>query len=275
MEYLLAEAIDIAMMLAVAVALFEAARRYAVYASWRRCVQILLGCALVSTMFAWSNLTASRAESQAATGVLQGYLWARPMLNARGNAEVRAEAEKSFARKQYISTGQSTEYTTASGQKQRYQPSESDIAQHADLLAESRTHELSAQNHMLRYKVWWMMWLPILLLGFLAGWREYRILASRWRFNRLELPRTFAEVEGFVGMLQAACQEPEMNRALGLILEQSDESRKVMIRELITKLRDQRAPQLLIDAFVCLLDDEVAEKVYVFIHKCERPLLPA
>ncbi len=275
MEYSLADAIDIALMLAVALALFEAARRYAVYANWKRSAQILLACAIVSVIFGWSNLIASRAESQVASSILQGFIWARPTLPPQISADARESAEKNFARKQYIRTGQITEFASASGAPQRFAPTEGDISLRADLLAESRAHEIGAQRYSLHHQVWWMMWLPILLIGYLAGWREYLVLASRWRVNRLEKPRTFAEIEGFVTMLKAACHDPEMNRTLELILEQSDERRKTMIRELITKFRDQRAPQVLTDAFVCLLDDEVAEKVYVFIHKCERPAVPA
>ena len=32
------------------------------------------------------------------------------------------------------------------------------------------------------------------------------------------------------------------------------------------------APQILSEAFICVMDKEVAEKVLVYIHKCERPL---
>jgi hypothetical protein len=43
-----------------------------------------------------------------------------------------------------------------------------------------------------------------------------------------------------------------------------------MLRELITEMRAKQAPHELIDAFICLMDDTVAEKAYTVIYKCER-----
>ncbi len=82
--------------------------------------------------------------------------------------------------------------------------------------------------------------------------------------------KTFAEVDGFVNMLRGACEDMEMHQTLEKILTQPDTERKQLLHALINDLRVKNAPRELIDAFVCLLDDEAAEKAYTVLYKCER-----
>jgi Trp operon repressor len=86
----------------------------------------------------------------------------------------------------------------------------------------------------------------------------------------MDSPRTFGDVEGFINMLLAACEDEAMNETLQILLAQPDERRKAIVHRLLDRLRERSAPQPLIDAMACLLDDEAAEKAYEAIYKCGR-----
>jgi|GEM_PF-1542342 len=81
---------------------------------------------------------------------------------------------------------------------------------------------------------------------------------------------TFADVDGFVNMLRGACDDKEMHQTLEKILTQPDDKRKQLLHVLIDDLRAKNAPRDLIDAFICLLDNEAAEKAYTVIYQCEQ-----
>ena len=86
-------------------------------------------------------------------------------------------------------------------------------------------------------------------------------------------PRTFSEVDQFVALLQAACRDAEMNETLQNLLSQPDDARRAILHKLIAHMRDNRAPTDFVDAFVCLLDDDAAEKAYQVIFQCPRKIL--
>ena len=83
-------------------------------------------------------------------------------------------------------------------------------------------------------------------------------------------PRTYADVEGFITMLMAACEDMKMNDTLQIILSQPDARRRIIVRDLLERFRQQGAPRDLSSAFACLLDDGVAERAYEVIFKCRR-----
>ena len=84
--------------------------------------------------------------------------------------------------------------------------------------------------------------------------------------------RTFAEVDGFITMLLAACEDSSMNETLELLLSQPDERRRAIVFHLVERLRLKEAPAELIDAVACLMDDAAAEKAYQVIYQCAREL---
>jgi hypothetical protein len=84
------------------------------------------------------------------------------------------------------------------------------------------------------------------------------------------VPSTYAEVETFITMLQAACEDASMNGTLQELLFQPDQTRRAIVHKLLEHMRENRAPKDFVDAFVCLLDDDVAEKAYQVIYKCSR-----
>ena len=85
-------------------------------------------------------------------------------------------------------------------------------------------------------------------------------------------PKTFAEVDGFIDMLLAACQDKNMNDTLEMLLSQPDHLRKGIVHRVLEQLRQKKAPQRLIEAITCLLDDAAAEKAYEVIFQCKRKL---
>jgi hypothetical protein len=85
-----------------------------------------------------------------------------------------------------------------------------------------------------------------------------------------KLPQTYSDVDGFITMLMAACEDEVMNGTLETILSQPDKMRHAVILGLLELFRVNGAPKNLSDAFACLLDDEVAEKAYEVIFECQR-----
>ncbi|WP_171088922.1 hypothetical protein [Usitatibacter rugosus] len=85
-------------------------------------------------------------------------------------------------------------------------------------------------------------------------------------------PKTVGEIEGFVSMLLAACDDAGINETLEMLLSQPNEKRREVVQYLLQQFRETQAPQSLIEAFACLLDDNVAEKAYGVIYQCKRDL---
>jgi hypothetical protein len=83
-------------------------------------------------------------------------------------------------------------------------------------------------------------------------------------------PRTYGDVDGFIDMLLAACENREMNETLEILLSQPDDARRGMVHKLVEHCRERKAPQKLIEAIGCLLDDAVAERAYEVIYQCRR-----
>ncbi len=83
-------------------------------------------------------------------------------------------------------------------------------------------------------------------------------------------PITFGEVEGFIDMLLAACEDESMNATLEMLLSLPDDKRKAIVHRLLDRLKEKHAPQALVDAMACLLDDGAAEKAYEVIFQCKR-----
>lgn len=68
------------------------------------------------------------------------------------------------------------------------------------------------------------------------------------------------ENEPFVNLLQVAKDDPEIKNQLIVILSQPGFNRKSILNSYLDELRYKRAPEDLISAIGCLLDDDIAEK---------------
>ena len=86
----------------------------------------------------------------------------------------------------------------------------------------------------------------------------------------MKSPRTVAEVEGFVSLLAAACNDAKINSTLERLLAMPDEKRQGLVHAWVTDLIIDEAPTDLVQAVACLMDDAVAEKAYEIIFKCKR-----
>jgi hypothetical protein len=82
--------------------------------------------------------------------------------------------------------------------------------------------------------------------------------------------RSVAEIEGFVGLLAAACGDPKINATLEKLLAMPDERRRGLVHTWVSDLIIEEAPKDLIEAVACLIDDAVAEKAYEVIYNCKR-----
>ncbi len=83
-------------------------------------------------------------------------------------------------------------------------------------------------------------------------------------------PRSVADIEGFVGLLKAACDDPQINATLERLLAMPDTQRQGVIHAWVTDLLIAEAPRDFIEAVGCLIDDAVAEKAYEVIYRCQR-----
>jgi hypothetical protein len=83
-------------------------------------------------------------------------------------------------------------------------------------------------------------------------------------------PRTVAEVEGFVNLLRAACDNAKISATLERLLSMPDEKRRGVVHAWVTDLLIEQAPQDFVQAVACLMDDTIAEKAYEVIFRCGR-----
>lgn len=86
----------------------------------------------------------------------------------------------------------------------------------------------------------------------------------------METRKSVSEIDGFISMLGAACEDKYMNETLQRLLSQPDSKRKQTVLRLVERLSNEGAPHTLIEALSCLMDDAVAEKAYTVIYQCSR-----
>jgi hypothetical protein len=83
-------------------------------------------------------------------------------------------------------------------------------------------------------------------------------------------PRSVAEIEGFVGLLMAACNDSKINAPLQQLLSMPDEKRRNLVHVWVSDLLIEGAPRELVEAVGCLVDDAIAERAYEVIYRCRR-----
>lgn len=69
-------------------------------------------------------------------------------------------------------------------------------------------------------------------------------------------------LEGFIDMLRAACDDEDMKNTLVTILSMPNEERKSVVVRLVDNLNNKGAPTQLIEFFSSLTDDTIAEKAH-------------
>jgi len=83
-------------------------------------------------------------------------------------------------------------------------------------------------------------------------------------------PTSVGEIDGFVTMLAAACENDEVYERLERLLSMPDQKRQAVVHAWVKDLLIAEAPRDFVQAITCLLDDRVAEKAYEAIFKCKR-----
>ena len=78
------------------------------------------------------------------------------------------------------------------------------------------------------------------------------------------------DFDTFIGMLHAACENKPMNDQLEKLLSMPDDRRQALVRKWVNDMVTAKAPQDLIEAVACLIDDKIAEKAYEVIYSCKR-----
>ena len=86
------------------------------------------------------------------------------------------------------------------------------------------------------------------------------------------LARSVGDIDSFILMLRAACDDRVMNARLERLLSLPDERRRALVHTWIGDMVVARAPRELIQAVACLQDDRVAEKAYEVIYPCKTLL---
>jgi hypothetical protein len=83
-------------------------------------------------------------------------------------------------------------------------------------------------------------------------------------------PKTVGEIDSFVTMLRAACDDRKVHERLERLLSMPDEKRQSVVHAWVNDLLIAEAPRDFIQAIACLSDDRIAEKAYEVIFKCRR-----
>ena len=82
--------------------------------------------------------------------------------------------------------------------------------------------------------------------------------------------RSVAEVQGFVNLLRAACNDKRVHASLERLLCMPDAKRQAFVHTWVTDLMVDGAPLDFVQAIACLMDDAIAEKAYEVIFQCKR-----
>ena len=263
--------LEVGLFLVAAIGLYAKTRYLLIYGSNARSVLWVIACIIAFIgMGSLSNSAHHRSLKSAVSSQSQSFVtpsvW-RSDLTAQRNEN----AGRSGARFNFIENGKINRYLTANGETVAFVPSLADIESRASKLASRIVQQKEANALLLKAQVWWFAWVPVLLLGLGSARLEYLKLV---RFHNFSPQRnkfqTFAEIEGFAGLLMTACEQSDAHSTLETILSLPDEKRQSLLQTLTSNLRDKGAPKELTDAFVCLMDNDVAEKVYAYIHKCKR-----
>lgn len=84
------------------------------------------------------------------------------------------------------------------------------------------------------------------------------------------LPRTYGDIDGFIVLLEVACEDASINATLQQLLSLPNDARRAAVHELTLRLKREGAQEELIEAIACLIDDDIAEQAFVRIFECAR-----
>ncbi len=243
--------------------------RLVIYGFSRRLMSFLVAsivvCGGVSVMFFSQYRQLAKPETERMMEIVN-----QPVMRSRSGDVSGTPTKRAVAQYTFLVDGTYSNYPSPNRELVRFAPTELEVQWRADALIALARQNAAAAVAAMKAAFWGLFWIPLLLTGYLLSRREFKRLTDKHGFQRITPQTTFADIDGFVSMLLGACEDANMHGTLEQILSQPNDKRKLMVNELLATLRDKRAPKMLIDGFVCLLDDDVAEKAYVAIHKCAR-----
>jgi hypothetical protein len=83
-------------------------------------------------------------------------------------------------------------------------------------------------------------------------------------------PENVGEIETFITMLRAACEDDAVNQRLERLLSMPNQERQAVVHAWVSDMLVAEAPRDFVSAIACLLDDKVSEKAYAVIFNCKR-----
>ena len=84
------------------------------------------------------------------------------------------------------------------------------------------------------------------------------------------MPKSVGDVDGFVRLIQVACEDEAVGARLKSILSMPYYDRKSFLHGLINDLSIAQAPASLLEALACLTDDAIAERALEVVNACHR-----
>jgi hypothetical protein len=102
--------------------------------------------------------------------------------------------------------------------------------------------------------------------------KSYTYINHSKRYNAAmpDTPKTVAEIDAFVSLLKAACNDEKVNATLRRLLEMPDARRQGVVHAWVTDLLIDGAPREFTQAVACLMDDAIAERAYEAVFECRR-----
>jgi hypothetical protein len=83
-------------------------------------------------------------------------------------------------------------------------------------------------------------------------------------------PQSVGDIEEFITLVRVACEDRKVFTTLEKILVLPNKQRQALLIALINNMREKGAPTEFVQAFTCLIDDQVAEKTYETIFRHQR-----
>jgi hypothetical protein len=269
--------LELCALLAISIFIFAWVRHMVIYAPAKFGVARLAIAVAACVFIGFGQYTGYQTQLKKIAAEAKPINVTQPNLSSTMKPSTAAATYQRYGREMFIENGQIVNITDAQGVERPFQPTLEDHTYRAKRIAQlSGTQTVSEKQHIFAF-IWWLAWLPIVVLSYWLAVREEARLKTQHGFIAASARQTlsagemtFAQIDGFIDMLRSACDDADMYRTLERILTQPNMARKQMLHELLADLRRKNAPRELIDAFVCLLDDAVAEKAYAVIYRCEE-----
>jgi hypothetical protein len=90
------------------------------------------------------------------------------------------------------------------------------------------------------------------------------------RVTNRDMPRSVGDIDGFVRLIQVACEDEVVGARLESILSMPADKRRSFLHGLINDMSMGQVPAPLLEALACLTDDAVAERAFEVVSGRRR-----